>query len=349
MSFTTVESRIAGTVGMVLLIAGALLLFDRAGAPPNGSYEVTAILGDAGTGMFTGGDVKVRDVIIGSIKTLELRDGRAVATLVLDPEPTLPADVRILVTDKTVLGEKQVELLPPSALSEGPRLQAGATLTVDPELQPVPFQDVIADAEDVLAAIDGEALARIVAALGSFGPDDARLVGRNIELLDELTAFSARTAEAQVERFRAMADLFETLEPATDDINRLNRTLPTWGTLLPDRQAEIRAGLESLERFSDRFAAWLEIERPAFRQFFQTGEAVGAVLDPRMEQISRYVYGVYRYAFSLGNHGGNLNDGTEHAWFRVFTAPEELQALCAALPEAFRANAPGCLPGGGSS
>lgn len=349
MSLTTVESRIVGTAGLVLLVAAGMIIFQWVGSPPSGSYQVTAILGDAGSGMFVGADVKVRDVIVGSMTDIQLdENAQAVGTLTLDPEPRLPADVDVVVTDKTVLGEKQIELKPRGPLSEGERLPDGAVLTASPELQPVAFQDVLANFEGVLAAIDGRALARIVDAL-AFTPEQAELAGRNFDLLGELGEFAARTAPAQLDRLRSFANVIGELATAADDINRLNRTLPTWATLLPDRQGDIRAGLESLERFSDRFATFLRIEEDQIDRFLASGEAVGQVLDPRMQTISEYIFGVYRYSMSLGIHGGNLNDGTEHAWFRVFSSPsEEAARICEQFPPDLQELAPGCSPEGES-
>ena len=221
----------------------------------------------------------------------------------------------MVVTDKTVLGEKQIELRTDRPLDEGPRLQPGTILTASPDLQPVPFQDVLAELEQVLAVIEGDQLARIVDALG-FDQSQAELAGRNLDLLGELSDFNARTAQDQLARLRSFANVIGTLEPAADDITRLNRTLPRWAELLPDRQADVRAGLESLTRFSDRFATFLRIEEPQIDRLLEVGTIVGEVLDPRMQQISEYIFGVYRFT-GLPNEDGFLSSDDGQSLIRT--------------------------------
>ncbi len=107
---TAVGRRIVGFTSALLLTALTLLAFRVVTAPSPGSYEVEALLGRAGAGLGPGSDVKVRGAVVGEVVDLRYVEGRAVATLLMEPEPRLPAELDLVVTAKTLLGEKQVEL-----------------------------------------------------------------------------------------------------------------------------------------------------------------------------------------------------------------------------------------------
>ncbi len=344
--------RIVGTAFVVLLVAGVRLLFQFSHRVP-GAYTIDIVLGRAGAGMTNGNDVKVRGVVVGHVADVRFEDGEAVVTAKLDPEPRLPDDVRPVVTAKTLLGEKQIELRTSGPLAP-PYLQAGARLRVADDKQPTEVGAVVAALADTLGKIDPGRLATVIDAFGSFGREDAATVQKNIEEGRKLAAFGARTATAQLDRMSALADVFGTLAGVTDDLARLDRTIPTWVSVLPDRQADVRATLDTLGSFALGFAEYLETDKGLIDALFVTGDEVGAALDPRMDEIGRMIYGIYRYSLVFGQHGGSLDDGTEFAFFRAFLGDEgSIKEICDGLPPQFRTVAPGCVSdtggaGGGS-
>lgn len=337
--------RLAGAAAVILLLALSKLLFAEISSD-EGTFRVTAVLGDAGSGLQEGGDVKMRGVPVGEVVDLSFVDGQARATLQIEERYRVPRDVGIVVTAKTFLGPKQVELLPDGPL-EPPLLAADDVLRVDPEDRPVEVQEVLAELDELFADIPAGDLATLVDALGAFDDRDAEVVGRNIEQGAELADFGARTADDQIARLSALADVVDSLARTVDDFNRLNRTLPRWVSLLPDRQADVRSALDSLSAFSLTTAGFLEVERPTIRRLLVTGDAIGGVVEPRVEEIGRLVFGIYRYARSFGEHGGSLNDGTEHAWFRAHIGEEgEIERFCEELPPELEQVAPGCVQDG---
>jgi phospholipid/cholesterol/gamma-HCH transport system substrate-binding protein len=72
--------------------------------------------------------VKVDDIVVGTVTNLQVRDWHAVATLSLKPDTRLPHDVRASVGVNSLLGSAYVELAPTSARSAGGRLANGATI-----------------------------------------------------------------------------------------------------------------------------------------------------------------------------------------------------------------------------
>lgn len=346
----TVSRRVLGTALAILVVALGWVGIDLANANP-GAYEVTVLLRDAaGAGLGQGSDVKLRGVRIGSVTGLELtEDAEAVATLELDPDPRVPRDVAPVVTAKTLLGEKQIELIVDGSL-EPPFLEAGDHLAVAEGDEPTELGAVIASLEEVFADIDERRLGALVATFGSFTDEDAQLVRRNIEVSEELARFMGRTAAEQVERLATFADVMEALSDRGDDLTRMNRALPEAVGIFPDRQDDILASAAALSRFAVGFAEFLEEERSTIRRLFQLSDVIGASIDPRIHEFGRMIHGIYRYSLVFGQHGGSLDDGTEHAWFRAFLGEEgTFNRICEDLPPALEQAAPGCEPeeGGG--
>lgn len=343
-----VTRRILGFAVAILVVALGYVGVDTVLSPSAGSYQVTVILGQAGSGIGSGSDVKARGVVVGEVDDVRLEDGHAVATLTMFPEHRLPGPERVaaVVTSKTFLGAKQVELRLDGPV-ESPYLAAGDLLRVREGQPPREVQDLFAKFEEFLGAVDPGDVAAIIEAFGSFDQQDAEIAGRNIDLAGELSDFGARTADAQLDRISTLADIVETLAPRAEDLNRLNRTIPDWVSVLPDHQADVRANLEALSSFSIGFAEFLEVNETALSQLIRVGDQVGAVLEPRAHEIGRLIHGIYRYGHNFGYHGGELSDGSEHAWFRIISGNEgQFEEFCEELPEELQEAAPGCVADG---
>ncbi|MBW3620236.1 MAG: MCE family protein [Actinobacteria bacterium] len=339
---TTLVRRVVGTALAVLLVGGGRLVAEHVTTVP-GAYEVEVQLGEAaGSGLGAGSHVKLRGVRIGRVVALQLRDGLPVATLELEPEPAVPTDVRPVVTAKTLLGEKQIELRPDGPLV-APFLRDGDHLAVADGTAPTEVDAVVAELDRLLSDLDADRLAALVAALGGLDEDDAATLGRNLDAVEELAAFGARTAGDQVARVAALADVVEAVADRADDLDRVAAALPDAVGVVADREADLAAAAVALDRFSVGLAELLEHERPRIRRLFGLSDTIGAVIDPRMAEIGRMIHGIYRYALVFGQHGGSLDDGSEHAWFRAFIGEEgSIARLCQGLPPELREVAPGC-------
>jgi hypothetical protein len=150
-----VVRRIMGTAAAVLLLAVSTVIMEARFAPPAGSYEVTADLGRAGSGLRAGNDVKVRGTNVGEVSEVFYEDGRALAVLTMDPEPPLPPaeELELVVTAKTLLGEKQIELSFDDGLfGTEPTLSAGDVIVAD--RQPTELSEAIDALVPFVEAVD---------------------------------------------------------------------------------------------------------------------------------------------------------------------------------------------------
>jgi phospholipid/cholesterol/gamma-HCH transport system substrate-binding protein len=332
----TLVRRIVGTATAVLVLAVSTVVLDARYAPPAGSYEVTAELGRAGSGVRQGTDVKVRGVRVGQVAETDYADGIATARLTLDPEPRLPVaeDITLVVTPKTLLGEKQIDLaFPEGSLGEGPYLEAGDRLVAS--RAPTELTEAIDALEPFLAAIDPQDLATIVDTLGD-QRGEGEVIAENIELGQELAAFGARTAPETLDRFRAFTDVSDALTEAVPDLTRMSTELPEATAVLVERQEDLRRNLETLSRFSGNLTAFLEVEEAIISRFLRTSQPVGDVLERQQDQIGELLDGVFMYSRALGSGGLLLDDGSEWAPFRIFVTEDSFDPvnfLCAEAEE----------------
>ncbi|MDX1657601.1 MAG: MCE family protein [Nitriliruptorales bacterium] len=340
-----VVRRILGTAAVVMLIALGKVGLDWRYSPPAGSYTVTAVLGDAGSGLGQNSDIKVRGVNVGQVESLRYEDATAIATLRFDPGVQLPPpdQLELVVTAKTLLGEKQIEIgFPDDAYGSAPYLQEGDTIVAARE--PTELQEVLNEMAPFFDAIRGEDLGAIVDAFGEQQGEGER-IAENIELSQRLANFGGRTADQQLENLRNFADIAAALETTAEDFNRLNDAIPRAAGFLPDNQARVRTNLEALSEFATGFARFLEVEEDTISAFQVTSDAVGVLIDRHPDAIGSLVEGIYEYTKRLGKHGGNLTDGTEWGGFIILLSEQgierSVESICRAFPEA-----PACTEGG---
>lgn len=341
--------RILGTALVLMLTGVTYLGMEARYSPEADTYEVDAVLGDAGSGLRQQSDVKFRGARIGEVAGLDYEDGLATAVLRFDDDPQLPPpeELEVRVTAKTLLGEKQieVEIAGDELDDEGPFLSAGDTIEVSTE--PTELSEAIAALEPFVDAIDGRDLAAIVDTLGEQAGEGER-IAENIERGQELAAFGDRTAEDQLRNLRSLADIAEALAPRADDFNRLNDEIPGATEVLRTQEADIADNLDAVSRFAVGFSEFLETDEPLISEMLTSGDVVGRVLEQQQNQIGGLLNGLYEYTEKLGKGGLLLTDGTEWAPFRILldmSAIDVEELLCAESDDEF----PGCDDGDGST
>ena len=341
-----VVRRVVGTAAAVLLLGLLTVALEARFATP-GAYEVTADLGRAGSGLRAGSDVKLRGVLVGRVAEVRLADdGAATARLELHPEPRLPADVVPVVTPKTFLGEKQVELRTDRELAE-PYLEAGAVLAAPPELQPIEPVTVVDEIGTLLRDLDEQKLAAFFEAVAAFDHDDAETFGEGIDTGAQLAELLARTGPQQTERMGDAARALDALADASGELTRLAEQLPDGVAPLVDNRDALRETIDSVGPFAQTLGEFLRVEEDTIGAMFAVGDRIGAVVDPRLHEVGSMIHGIYRYSLMFGQAGGTLDDGSVFAYFRAFLGDEgQFLELCGQLPDELVDVAPGCTPGG---
>lgn len=190
--------------------AGALLVVGDPRGWVRDDVLVTVEIPDA-VGLVVDGGVAVAGVKVGTLKSLEVRHDRALATLALYEAAGLRRDVAVRIRSKSVLGEKYVELSPNSV--DAPLLSDGDALQLAPEQSEI--DEVVDQLGPLLAAIDPKALQQNMGGLADALREDPERLARMLRNADHLLQNGADASD----------ELSATLREGRATLARANRAL----------------------------------------------------------------------------------------------------------------------------
>ncbi len=310
-------------------------------------YYVTGSFERAGQQVQLGTDVRVRGVNIGKVSDIALVDRRAQLTLQIEAEHKIASDAEAVISLKTFLGSKYIDLqFDPSStaapLEDGDEL---AMTHVGPELE-----DALDDGTKVLDAIDAEDLATVVSELAKASRGHGDDISRGLQANADLSSIFAATREDQITAFEDFDEVFAALEPRAEDLNALaeamNEGAPVYAS--DEAQGAFSRALTNLVPFADNLSDIIILERPALDQMYDAGDRVLSAIATNSGGFENVVHGLYRYVFKLGGaiESNLLSDGSAAAGFTNFiggnTQEEDITQVCTALPPDVRKDIPLC-------
>ena len=306
------------------------------------SYPINVVLGEVGQNITAGSEVKVRGVTVGKVGEITLNKNlEAVAELVMQPQYKIPERSAFAVTGKTLLGEKQIEIIFDGGFDRGPFLAAGAT--VDDSDRVVEFQDVLAELDRLFKAIPPDDLAVVIEdGIGAFD-DQGPVIARAIDQGSRATDLGVRLLDDQIPATRDLSLVAEALSDKGDEFNALAteslRGLPA----ISDNQQALRDALAALERFSKVVDVTLEVTRPDFDRLVANGDSVTRMLFAYSENVGEVIEGLNSYTGQYA--GGGYMDETiqgQAAPFQLLFDFGIQPEICPELPNQLRRNLPLC-------
>ncbi|MFD2422249.1 MCE family protein [Amycolatopsis pigmentata] len=168
-ALSVVRRRVLGLLLVAVLAAGVTLsiaLYDKAFTP---TVEVKLEAGDIGNQLMPQSDVKVRGLIVGSVKSVVATGKGAELTLALDPESAkmIPAGVSARFLPKTLFGERFVSLEIPPGTPTATALRAGDVIPQDRTSDAIQLGKAIDDLLPVLQAVQPEKLSATLTAIST--------------------------------------------------------------------------------------------------------------------------------------------------------------------------------------
>ena len=314
-------------------------------------YYLTARLDRAGQQMTEGLDVRIRGVKVGKVSGIELVDRQAELTLQMEVKYEVPDDAVGVISLKTPLGAKYVDLqFDPT--SDAPPLQDGDTLAsarVGPELE-----DLLDDGVQVLDAIDPDDIALILAELSDASEGRGDTIAAGIEANADLSDLFAATLDPQLQALDDFETIFGELEKVGVDLNALaaavNEGAPVYASA--EAQQNLRLALETLAPFAENLADLLILNRADWDRMIDNGDIVLGTIAARPEGLRDLVHGLYRYVYKLGGEIDpffQVEDGSAGAGFTAFIGgndqAEEEKQICTAFPPDVRDQIPVCAGG----
>lgn len=342
---------LVGTTFLAVIGAGVYTSVKTAYGGYGDYYLLSARLPRAGQQVQIGTDVRVRGVIVGKVNGIELDDGDAVLTLQMDAGNEIPETAELVVSLKTLLGSKFVDLqfdprVAAEPLEDGDEIEVAR---VGPELE-----DALDDGTRLLDAVDAEELAEVVHELSIASTDRGDDIARGLEAQARLSTTFAETRRPGIRALRDFDTLFEALDDVGGDLNALadatNEAVPVLAS--EQAQRDLAAALDSVVPFADNLSDILLAERENLDVMYRTGDKVLQSIADNSEGLSNLLHGLYRYVFKLGGaiEPNLLFDGSASAGFTNFIGgndqEEEFRQICSALPPEAREEVPFCQEDG---
>jgi phospholipid/cholesterol/gamma-HCH transport system substrate-binding protein len=228
--------------GALVLVAGAVAVWGyfwlTAQPLGHGGYPLTVQLADAG-GLERGDRVRLAGVQVGMVRSVDLRDGRVLAEIAVDPDLSLPRDSRAALRASGAFGGRYLALEPGSAAATLRRGDTLAALEV-PTLA------------ETFAAAGTQASEAFARASDLLSPDHVAALergGRSLSRsVDQLTALTITLRATAAGLRRRLDD--ERLDSATTDLARTARTLTSTSADLRGASVSLRSILGKIDRGS---------------------------------------------------------------------------------------------------
>jgi phospholipid/cholesterol/gamma-HCH transport system substrate-binding protein len=224
------------TVALVLYIGAHFLgLFTFLGPR---DYTVRVPLSDA-SGLFERGEVSFRGVKVGAIGPLNLTDRGVLAELVLTGGgPKIPADLNVVIADRSAVGERYVDLRPNT--DSGPYLHDGSVIPADRVSLPPPVATVLQSLDQLVASVPRADLRLAVDQLGvafdGLGPKLQLLLDSTHSLTATATDYLPQTLSL----IHDAHTVLDTQNNLADPIKSFSADLKRVGAQLKDSDPDIR-------------------------------------------------------------------------------------------------------------
>lgn len=234
-------------IAVIALVAAGL--WARTIITPGG-YELTAVFDDVGD-LVGRHAIQIADVRVGEITKIELTDDfRAKITMKIQSDVHVPEGSTALLRTTSLLGEKFVELRPPSAeaMANGPYLKPGGRIG---ETEEAPELEFVADTIiELLGAVEASDVATLIdVGAAGFGGEQEALRS----LVGDLSTISGTLAE----RSEQIVRIVDRLDTATQSLGAgsgalaeaLGNLAVTTGVLADNRDRAVEA-LDQLSRLA---------------------------------------------------------------------------------------------------
>lgn len=286
-----------------------------------GTYEVDATFSRT-YNLFPGSPVRVLGIDVGQVKEVEIAPGEehVTATLVLDGDVELPADVGALIVPEALLGERYVQLDPP--YTGGAVLEDGARIPIDRTQVPFEFDEVLDNLNKFVEGLEPEEVGRFVSNLAEILDGQGEQLGQTLDNAGEAIGVLKENDEELVALASRLADLNETLATREDAMGDIIEDWNTvTGSLVGDRQ-HIDGALEGLVRITRRLADLLETHGDNLTADVATLTRVGRTANRNLDNLSLAILG----SAELFRHAERVIDREEHNWLPLVNHDQELGA-----------------------
>src|SRR6476660_2599702 len=265
-------------VVVALLVGLSVASFQKRFSPV---VEVTLLTDRIGSQLQVASDVKLRGLVVGEVRSIEVTGSGARLGLALDPGlvSMVPGNVSARLLPKTLFGERFVDLVAP-VVSSGP-IRAGAVIGQDRSSVAIELEKVFADLLPLLRSVRPEKLSATLNALASALEGRGTRLGQNLVLVDSyFKELNPRLPTIRAD-ISGLADLASTYAVAAPDLVSAAGNLITTNTTIVQRKDQLAGFLAGTAGFANTTADFLGANGDRIIQ-------VGRVQRPTLELFAKY-------------------------------------------------------------
>jgi virulence factor Mce-like protein len=254
-----VRRRIQGLAFLVvlaMLLGLAVLTYQKAFTEV---VHVTLETDTVGNQLQEASDVKVRGVIVGEVREVDVSTEGATIDLALDPDfiDQIPSDVTARLLPKTLFGERFVSLELPERPSPEP-LADGDVIGQDRSENAIELQRVIDNLLPLLQTVPPQDLSYTLGAVADALRGRGDSLGANLATVGEYTSRINTVLPALQADISELADFADTYQSAADDLLGVLDNLAITNTTLVDQSEQLRRTFTVTDTSAGVTAGFLE-------------------------------------------------------------------------------------------
>jgi virulence factor Mce-like protein len=235
-------------LGLAFLVVAALFFVTTIAVYKQAFTPVTMVkleTDHVGSQLRVGGDVKVRGMLVGEIRSVASKGDHAELELALQPDKTavIPANVSARLLPKTLFGERYVALQLPDKPQQPERhIAAGDVIPQDRTSTAIELQKVLDDVMPLLQSVQPEKLSSTLTAVSTALDGRGKQLGQTLaQISDYLGKLNPSLPDLKAD-ISGLANLADTYDKAGPDLLQALSDLTTTSRTIVDQ----RAGLADL-------------------------------------------------------------------------------------------------------
>ena len=264
---------------LTLLVGLAVASFQKRFTPV---VMVTLETDRAGSQLQESADVKLRGLVVGEVRRIQATPQGARLELALQPDEVsrIPADVSARLLQKTLFGERYVDLVSGSGPSAR-HLAQGDVITQDRSSVGIELETVLDNLYPLLRTVQPGKLATTLNALSTTLDGRGDALGRNLVLVDRYLAALNPSMPVLQQDVSLLADTLDLYGDLAPDLFRLTESLRVTNTTIVEKDQQLAAFLVGAAGFANTTAGFLRDNEQRIVQ-------VGRVSRPTLQLLAEY-------------------------------------------------------------
>lgn len=251
-------------LGLAFLVVAALFIAFTIAVYRQAFTPVTMVKLEAdhvGSQLRVGGDVKVRGMLVGEVRSVTAKGDHAELELALQPDKTavIPANVSARLLPKTLFGERYVALQLPGKPER--HIAAGDVIPQDRSSTAIELQKVLDDVMPLLQSIQPEKLASTLTAVSTALDGRGKQLGETlVQLSDYLGELNPSLPDLKAD-ITGLANVADTYNRAAPDLLQALADLTTTSRTIVDQRANLADLYATVTAASVDLTSFLEVNK----------------------------------------------------------------------------------------